>query len=484
VDIWKLLSLKALTSRGSGGDTGDSVELKYYIKDREYHAGTLDPDLGIYGFLVNNNDDTLRSLDGFDPTKPCVITFDGVTTEHQPVPFDLTAVLGMAGTFWGNIGLVSMLGIPGEDTGEPYVFAYTTDGLGMMITTDTELTPHTISIATPVSQSGGGGDENWIGDGNTHIWISLPEGRTSPMLGVCPNGTVTVDWGDGTAPDTLTGTKLYSAVFTPNHEYAAPGDYVITLTCDGEMALNGSGSNGWGTYMLMHTSASDYRNYIYANAIQKVEVGNCVTWLRERPFHSCDFLKSVFIPDSVTSIPNYAFMGCKDLESIVMPSRASSDNTNNLFDSCCNLKSVVIPDGITSIGVNAFNDCYALESVVIPDSVTSINGNAFRNCYHLKSIVIPNSLTNIPSGMFYSCRSLESIVIPGSVTQIGSNAFNNCYGCTYYDFTQHTAVPTLSSVDAFSYNAPDCQIRVPAALYDEWIAATNWTTYASNIVAV
>lgn len=341
-------------------------------------------------------------------------------------------------------------------------------------------------MATEVNglQVGGGGDENWIGDGNTHIWISLPEGRTSPTLGVGPNGTVTVDWGDGTAPDTLTGTKLSVTVFTPNHEYAAPGDYVITLTCDGEMAIYGSGTNGWGTCMLMHTGASDYRNYIYANAIQKVEVGNRVTWLRERPFHRCGSLKSVFIPDSVTSIPNYAFMDCKDLESIVMPSRMSSDNTTSLFASCCNLKSVVIPDGITNIGGNAFNDCYALESVVIPDSVTSIGGNAFRNCHHLKSIVIPNGLTNIPSGMFYSCRSLESIVIPGSVTQIGSNAFNNCYGCTYYDFTQHAAVPTLSSVDAFSYNAPDCQIRVPAALYDEWIAATNWTTYANNIVAV
>lgn len=60
-------------------------------------------------------------------------------------------------------------------------------------------------------------------DGKTRIYIHLEEGRTSPMLGVCPNGTVTVDWGDGTTPDTLTGTSTSTAKWTPNHNYAAPG---------------------------------------------------------------------------------------------------------------------------------------------------------------------------------------------------------------------------------------------------------------------
>jgi uridine kinase len=56
--------------------------------------------------------------------------------------------------------------------------------------------------------------------------------------------------------------------------------------------------------------------------------------------------------------------------------------------------------------------------------------------------------------------------------------------CPIYDFTQHTAVPTLANTEAF-YNIPaDCEIRVPAALADEWKAATNWSTYASKIVGV
>ena len=46
------------------------------------------------------------------------------------------------------------------------------------------------------------------------------------------------------------------------------------------------------------------------------------------------------------------------------------------------------------------------------------------------------------------------------------------------------SAPTLSNTNAFTDIPADCEIRVPAALYDEWIAATNWSTYASKIVAV
>ena len=62
--------------------------------------------------------------------------------------------------------------------------------------------------------------------------------------------------------------------------------------------------------------------------------------------------------------------------------------------------------------------------------------------------------------------------------------FYYCYSVKFFDFTRHTSVPTLSNTNAFSSIPADCEIRVPAALYDEWIAATNWSTYASKIVAV
>ena len=274
-------------------------------------------------------------------------------------------------------------------------------------------------------------------DGKTRIYIHLEDGRTSPMLGCCPNGTVTVDWGDGTRPDTLTGKSTSTVKWTSTHEYSAAGDYVIKLTVSGSVVFAGSSSSNQYSNLLRYSSGADTRNQVYQSAIQKVEIG-----------------------DSVTSIDRSAFYNCYSLSSIT------------------------IPGSVTSISFSAFKSCYSLSSITIPGSVTSISGSAFGGCYSLSSITIPGSVTSIGSSAFGSCYSLPSITIPGSVTSISGSAFSNCYGVRYYDFTRHTAVPTLSNTNAFNKIAADCEIRVPAALADEWKAATNWATYANHIVGV
>ena len=53
---------------------------------------------------------------------------------------------------------------------------------------------------------------------------------------------------------------------------------------------------------------------------------------------------------------------------------------------CSNIKSVKLPDSITSIGELAFANCYALKSIVIPASVESISYGAFYNCSALKTV--------------------------------------------------------------------------------------------------
>ena len=160
----------------------------------------------------------------------------------------------------------------------------------------------------------------------------------------------------------------------------------------------------------------------------------------------------------------------------------STGNNGRVY--CNMLQRVEIGKNVTSIGDGAFYNCHSLASIVIPDGVTSIGKYAFDNCNSLSSITIPNGVTSISEGAFQYCNSLSSIVLPDGVTSIGKYAFQYCYGMKFYDFTSHTAVPTLANTNAFGSNPIDCEIRVPAALYDEWIAATNWATYASKIVAV
>ena len=67
------------------------------------------------------------------------------------------------------------------------------------------------------------------------------------------------------------------------------------------------------------------------------------------------------------------------------------------------MSSLVIPDSVTSIGDWAFYYCDALRSVVLPDSVTSIGIGAFIGCKSLKSLEIPDSVTSIGFGAFSYC---------------------------------------------------------------------------------
>ena len=292
-------------------------------------------------------------------------------------------------------------------------------------------------------------------DGKTRIYIHLEEGRTSPVLSVCPNGTVDIDWGDGTTHDTLTGSDTSTAVYTSAHNYAAPGDYVIQLTVTGSM---GFGSNG----LLVYTSNSDDRNSVYGNAIRKIELGSGVTSIGSSAFGGCYSLSSIIIPDSVTSIGDGA------------------------FGSCYSLSSITIADGVTSIGNYAFSDCYSLSSITIPDGVTSIGGYAFNSCYSLSSITIPDSVTSIGEYAFYYCPSLSSITIPDGVTSIGESAFGSCYGIARLYFLP-TTPPSVSSSTAFMNIPADCVIHVPVGSLSAYTRATNYPssstyTYVEDIV--
>ncbi len=320
-------------------------------------------------------------------------------------------------------------------------------------------------------------------DGKTRIYIHLEDGRTSPMLGCCPKGTVTVDWGDDTEPDTLTGTSTSTVKWTPTHEYSAAGDYVIKLSVSGSVGLAGKNSPNVYSYLLRNSSGADTRNRVYQNAIQKVEIGVGVTLIGSDAFQFCCSLSSITIPDGVTSIGDYAFQFCYSLSSVTIPDGVTLIG-RYAFQDCCSLPSITIPDGVTSIGDSTFYYCYSLSSVTIPDGVTLIGRYAFQDCCSLSSITIPDGVTSIGIYAFQNCCSLSSITIPDGVTPIFNNMFYGCYGVRYYDFTHHTAVPTLSNTNAFSGIAADCEIRVPAALADEWKAATNWATYADKIVGV
>lgn len=331
-------------------------------------------------------------------------------------------------------------------------------------------------------------------DGKTHVLIHLEQGRTSPILGCCPNGTVDVDWGDGTAHDTLTGTSVSTVKWTPTHNYAAPGDYDIKLTCSGTMGFYGSSSNNQYSGLLRHSSSGDSRNRVYQNAIYAVYFSGSVTRISSNAFYNCYSLANIIIPNTVTSFGG-AFYNCCSLTSIIIPNTMTSIGSSTFYN-CYSLTSVTISSSVTSIGDDAFKGCYSLTSIIIPgsvtsistgafsycsslssvtvsDTITSIGSSAFSTCFVLFNIVIPGSITSISQSIFSNCYSLSSITIPDSVTSISNNAFNNCYGLSEIHFTSATP-PTVVASSAFSGVPTDCKIYVPTGSLSAYTSATNY----------
>ena len=260
--------------------------------------------------------------------------------------------------------------------------------------------------------------------GATELNVKLLDDILNMTLSIAVDGSVTIDWGDGSVTSTATGTSLETLVAT-QHTYSAAGEYTISITVDsGEIAIFGSDDEA-SEVIVGRTSERNVAS------LKSLALGRGITSIGDNAFRGCYSLTSVVIPDSVTYIGERAFNYCPSLTSVVIPDSVTYIG-ERAFSECYSLTSVVIPDSVTSIGDNAFSDCYSLTSVVIPDSnsIISIGDSAFTSCNSLTSVVIPNSVTYIGNGTFGGCLSLTSVVIPDSVTYIGENAFSECYSLT------------------------------------------------------
>ena len=248
-------------------------------------------------------------------------------------------------------------------------------------------------------------------------------------LSITLNMNGTKDWGDGTS-DTET-----------THTYTAYGDY--TILCDGTKMTTSSSA---GLFGQSSGANNDYCTRLMFAGVTSIGSYAC---------YKCYSLTSITIPNSVTSIGDYAYYYCYSLTS------------------------VTIPKGVTSIGANAFVGTF-LTDITIPNSVTSIGDYAFVGT-SLTNITIPNGVKSIGASAFKDCYSLMNITIPNSVTSIESDAFSGCRSLTRCDFSRHTSVPTLVNTGTFANINAICKIIVPDNLYDRWIAASNWSTYADYI---
>ena len=150
-------------------------------------------------------------------------------------------------------------------------------------------------------------------------------------------------------------------------------------------------------------------------------------------------IESVVIPDTVETVANMTFSGCKSLVSVDFGEGVRSIG-ESAFENCTALKKVILPPCLESIGASAFSYCTAVEEVFIPKTVVSWNyhggeGGPFSGNEKpgaLKKITIEDGLVSLGSkdgaGIFSNAPLLEELVIPASVKSIEPYAFHSCTG--------------------------------------------------------
>lgn len=325
-------------------------------------------------------------------------------------------------------------------------------------------------------------------DGKTRIYVDVDTETWDDFVlnyWQDPRNATTVDWGDGTTPETVNKDSWIEH----RHVYAASGSYVITMSVkEGATIQLGNGSND---RMLIANGNTDIGR---CTMLRRVEVGARATTITNKTFQACSRLESISIPQNVEVKGYLTFNQATQLRVIVIQ---SITNVVRTFYDCTNLRAIAGP------GTMDYTDLYTLSRTAVRQlnaavttaytmqalervHIKAVNGRVgdFSGDPSLLEATIPADATTFVAAAFQGDNALRRVTCLGDIASIPAQVFQRCYPLRFVDFTHCTAVPTLANVNAFDATHAQLEIRVPASLADAWKAATNWSSLADHIVGV
>lgn len=227
----------------------------------------------------------------------------------------------------------------------------------------------------------------------------------------------------------------------------------------------------------VEVTRSDNYNNTYSGSVSIPETFTAngeyfVTKIGENAFAG-SAVTSVSMPEGITSIGQYAFSGCQNLESVTLPESLTTLGSEAFYH--CDLNALTLPESLETIEYYAFGGNRSLKSVNIPAKVKTIGGQAFYDC-GLTELVIPEGVQTIDGSAFYG-NSLQNLTLPSTIKSIGSSAF-----CRYSGYLQsiicNAATPPTLGDNAF-YGSTIQEVKVPLASIAAYRKAYGWKDFSN-----
>jgi hypothetical protein len=253
-------------------------------------------------------------------------------------------------------------------------------------------------------------------------------------------GAVTVDWGDGSAPEDVAADVQANHAFTwasvSGSTLTSGGcrQAIITVTPQAGQSLTSVSLNakhtslgaaagvttGWLDIAMagaaVSTLAISASGFVVRHAYlqQFTYVGTSAIITTANLFLSCPQLGSVVGPSWTANVTTFTsmFQSCTALQAAPMLDTSAGTSFGNMFQTCTALQSVPLLN--TAAGTtftNMFNACRVLRTVPLLDTSAGLDfGGMFQNCAVLRTVPLLNTAAGTGfATMFDTCSALQSV---------------------------------------------------------------------------
>lgn len=314
-----------------------------------------------------------------------------------------------------------------------------------------------------------------LADNKFRLWIETTQANTEFTVTVKTGGKLATHyvWGDGNEEDktiipTASAATVIGDSYSTNvsHTYSNAGRYVLEIS---------SASNLIG--------GLDCQNNAY---IKGVEIASYIDKWYSTHFSGCTALERITYPalltDVTTNTSIFSIRECTSLKKAIFRSTSSSIPT---FQGCTSLEEFTFPSTLGVVAGDTFSGCTSLRKVnnLENKTITTLKQNMFKNCTSLHEIALPSTLTGFEENGSFEGSGIQKITIPSGVTSMGRYTFQDCASLMEVHMLP-TVPPTLYaySYSAFRGTSPNMVIYVPNGYLSTYQSATNWSTYASQMV--